>query len=381
MKLYEHQAKDLFRRFHVPVPEGRFCVSAEEATQEAARLKRPCVVKTQVLSGGRGKAGGIGFASTPEEARQVAEELLVRRIRGEESKGVLVEERLEIASEHYLSVVADPDARSPVILFCRRGGMDIEQLVGAHPEELVRIPLDPRYGFWTHRMRSALADAGVAGAWCEGVISIAHRLYDLFWFVDAEVAEINPLVLLHDGRLIAADGKLSTDSSALFRHPELPRNEGTGREDRAKKYGLAFVELEGEVGILSNGAGLTMATMDQLALAGARPGNFLDCGARIVENGVADGLRLILEDPRIRVILVNIFGGGVRCDVIAEKILAVVSALGEEGALRVPVVACLQGRNGEEGRAILRENPLPNLQPAESMAAAVRMAVDLAAGP
>lgn len=381
MKLYEYQAKDLFRRFRIPVPEGRYCVSPEEAGEAAVRIGTACAVKAQVLSGGRGKAGGIRFASTPAEVQQVSKDLLTLSVRGERPSGVLVEEMLPIVSEFYLSVIADPDARSPVILFCRRGGVDIEQLVAAYPGELLRIPVDPRYGFWTHRMRSALADGEVAGPWREGIISTAQRLYDLFWSIDAEVAEINPLVHLDDGRLLAADGKLAVDSSALYRHPELPRNDGTEREDRARKKGLAFVELDGEVGILSNGAGLTMATMDQLALAGARPANFLDCGARIIQEGVEDGLRLIVEDSKTKAILVNIFGGGVRCDVIADKLLAAVAELADEGVLRVPVVACLQGRNGEEGRGLLRDHPLPHLRTAESMDAAVRIAVRLAVGP
>lgn len=378
MNLFEYEAKELFLKHGIPVPKGFICKTPLEVEMAYQDLQGDAVLKVQVLLGGRGKAGGIKFPSSLDEARILAEKLFSTPFKGIQISQILVEERLNISHEFYLSITPGTSRGCPLLVFSPKGGIEIEELAATSPDLIKKVYIDPRYGLFGHAFRFTLGEANVPRSLHDQLIQLAQKLYRLYWDLDAELAEINPLVLTSDGRLIAADAKLRIDDSALFRHPELPRRTPKTVEERAKSLGLSYVTLDGDIGILSNGAGLTMATMDQIELAGGKPANFLDCGQRIIENGVWDGLNLILENPRVRVILINVFGGGVRCDIIAEKIVQAVERLEQDSKLSVDVIVCLQGRNMEEGKYILSKCMTKRLRQASTVEEAVKLAVDSA---
>mgnify|MGYP000026506274 FL=1 len=371
MKLYEHMAKEVFARHGIPVPPGRVVASAEEA-EDAARELGEVAVKVQILAGGRGKAGGIRFAATPEEAGRVAEELLGTEVRGLVVDRLLVEKKLAIDREFYLGIAVDGAARRPVVIASTQGGVNIEEV----PEKLlVRQTVDPTWGLMPYRSRQVARRLDLEGSEARQFSQILVRLFTIFRSLDAELVEINPLALLEDGRLVAADGRLNVDDDALSRHPDLPRvEEGTDTERRAREAGLSYVELDGDIAIMANGAGITMATLDIIQHYGGRPANFLDAGGGAGVEPMARAIEILLSRSP-RALLINIFGGITRCDDVARAILKVADS---RGGIEVPLVIRLVGTNEEEGLALLKERGFEAFRTMEE--AARRVVAAAAAG-
>jgi succinyl-CoA synthetase beta subunit len=381
MRIHEYQAKRLLAGFGVPAPRGEAVTTAAEARAVAEELGGRAVVKAQVLAGGRGKAGGVIRVSSPAEAAAAAERLLGRPLvtgqtgpAGRLVRRVLVEESLSIARELYAGVTVDRASGRAVLLLAPHGGVDIELLAAATPELLSRVPVDPDAGLRPGPAEAAVRMLGLAEPAVMQAAAIATALVRAFESTDASLIELNPLALTSAGALIAADAKVELDDNGLVRHPDLRAlrdpDELSAEETEAAAAGLSFVRLDGDIGCLVNGAGLAMATMDLVALAGGRPANFLDVGGGVSEDGIARAFALLTGDPRVRAVLVNIFGGIVRCDLVAR---ALVRAARERG-VRVPVVLRLEGTNVEEGRRIVAESGLP-FSSAPDMEAAAREAV------
>jgi succinyl-CoA synthetase beta subunit len=387
VNVHEYQAKDLLRAYGVPVPPGRLATTPAEAEKVARNLDAPVVVvKAQVHAGGRGKAGGIRLARSVAETKRLASEILGMTLRthqtGEQGKlvrKVYVEAGCEIERELYLGLVLDRAAECLAIIASTEGGVEIEDVAAQHPERILAVHVDPAVGlqpFHVRRVASALALAADA---VPGLQVFLGGLYRLFVEKDASLAEINPLVVTRGGDLLALDAKLNFDDSALYRHPEIRAlrdpDEEDPRERAAHELDLAYVGLDGNIGCLVNGAGLAMATLDLLRVSGGAPANFLDVGGGTNEERVTAAFRLILEDPGVEAILVNIFGGIVRCDLVAEGIVAAARELG----VKVPLVVRLQGTNAEEGRRILAASGL-DITPAETLGEAGERAVAAARG-
>lgn len=355
MKLQEHQSKRIFAQYGVPVPEGGVAATPQEAQEIAERLDKRVVVKAQVLVGGRGKAGGIRLAETPEEAGAVAAKILDMDIRGLPVRIVLVEEAADIASEIYLGVVIDRAAKRPLMMASSEGGVEIEEVARRTPEKIIKVPIEPFLGLQDYQVREAAYGIGLNSDLMRGFLVVARGLYTAFIKCDASLAEINPLVVTGDRTLLAVDAKMLLDDNALFRHPDLAEmrdvQEETPAEREARGCGISYVQLDGTIGCMVNGAGLAMATMDLTKLYGGTPANFLDIGGGAKADRVAAALRLILSDANVKAVLFNIFGGITRCDEVARGILAAL----EEVETDVPMVARLVGTNEEAGRAILAE--------------------------
>ena len=379
LKLYEYQAKQFFRQRNIPVPDGIVCETSEEVRLAYEKMGGNVVLKSQVLVGGRGKAGGIKFPKDSHEAYQMASELLSKPLKGVRVERVLVERRLDIEKEYYIGIITDTDHACPLLMFSVEGGVDIEDLARTRPESIQRVLIDPFRGLPMFKLRYPLKEAGVPASLIDPLIRIATELYHLYLDMDGELIEINPLVITREGQPTAADAKFNIDNSALYRQPAVPAPEKKSVEARAAAVQLSYVQLDGNIGIISNGAGLTMATMDHIHLEGGKPANFLDCGQRIMEQGVRDGLRFILENPKVTAIFINIFAGGPRCDVIADKIVQAIEELERQGRMSVPVVACLQGRFMEEGRRILSTSKSKRLEQADTIEEAVRRVIELGA--
>lgn len=377
MKLYEYQAKQLFSQRKIPIPEGSVCESAEEVRNAFERMDGNVVLKSQVLVGGRGKAGGIKFPKNAGEAHQMASDLLSKPLKGVQVERILVERKLDIDKEYYLGIITDTDHACPLLMFSAEGGMEIEELARTKPEAIKKVLIDPLMGLPTFKVRYPLKDAGVPVPLIDPLIRMATELYRLYWDMDGELIEINPLVITRDGKPMAADGKFNIDNSALYRQPAAPKPEQKSVEARAAAVQLSYVHLDGNIGIISNGAGLTMATMDHIFIEGGKPANFLDCGQRIMEQGVRDSLNFLLENPKVTAIFINIFAGGPRCDVIAQKIVESVDELEKQGRMKVPIVACLQGRFMEEGRRILSTSKSKMLEQADTIEEAVQKVVQI----
>jgi len=386
MRLHEYQAKNLLAGCGVPVPRGQVVSTAAEARAAAEDIGGPVVVKAQILAGGRGAAGGILKAASPAEAAVAAERLLGRPLVTAQSgpagrivRRVLVEEEMAIAREIYAAVVLDREAARIALLVSPRGGVDIETLARVDPSLVLEQPISPAAGFRPFQARSAAAALGLTGAPAAAMTGLLAGIVRAFEAADASLVEINPLALTSAGALVAADAKIELDDNALFRHPDLRAladpDERSPEENEAARAGLSFVRLDGDVGCLVNGAGLAMATMDLIALAGGRPANFLDIGGGVSEDAVARAFALLTADPGVRAALVNIFGGIVRCDLVARGI---VRAACERGA-RIPVVTRMEGTNVELGRAILADSGLP-FTTAPDMESTAREAVRLARG-
>ncbi|MCL6638207.1 MAG: ADP-forming succinate--CoA ligase subunit beta [Firmicutes bacterium] len=371
MKLFEYMGKELFSKFGLPVPKGKMVTSPDEAAAVAAEIGAPCVVKSQVLSGKRGKAGGIKFADTPEEARKAAEELFAMTIQGLPVEILLVEEKLQIDRELYLSITIDGAAKKPVLIASAHGGMDIEEVA---EEFIIKKHIDVELGMQSFIARDVVRRMGIALNSPHGkeLVKIITTLYQIFTRKDAELVEINPLVFSGD-RVIAADSKVTIDDEALYRQKDLPRvEERTATEKAAHDLGLSFVELDGDIGVMANGAGITMGTLDTLAYYGGKPANFLDAGGGTGEEGTAKALELILSrNPKA--IFINIFGGITRCDDVANAFASVKRRIG----IPVPVVIRLVGTNQEAGRAILKE---VGIEAYDFMQDAAKKAVELAKG-
>lgn len=349
MKMFEYMGKELFARFDLPVPKGRMVKTVEEAGQVAAEIGGSVVIKSQVLSGKRGKSGGIKFADNPEEAKAAAQELLGMTIQGLPVNILLVEEKLRIDKELYLSITIDGAAKKPVIIASAHGGMDIEEVA---EEFIVKKHIDIELGMQDFIARDVVRRMGIPlnSPHAQELVKLLKKLYIIFTENDADLVEINPLVLSGD-QVIAADAKITIDDEALYRQPELPRvDERTATERAAHDLGLSFVELDGNIGVMANGAGITMGTLDTLTYFGGKPANFLDAGGGTGEEGTAKALELILaRNPKS--IIINIFGGITRCDDVARAFASVKKNRG----IPVPVVIRLVGTNQEAGRAILKE--------------------------
>ncbi|HET8743346.1 MAG TPA: ADP-forming succinate--CoA ligase subunit beta [Gaiella sp.] len=380
MDLYEYQGKELFRQTGIPVSEGRLATSAAEARDAAEALGGPVVVKAQVLTGGRGKAGGIKLANGPDEAQARAEEILGLDIRGHVVQKLWIEKASDIVKEYYLSLTFDRGAKQALYMFTTRGGVDIEEVAAETPEALVRLHVDPLEGFHPWQARRLVYGAGVDDPSEQTQIAaIVARLYDAFVRFDAMLCEINPLIVTPDGEVRALDSKFTVDDNALYRHPEIAAMRDVAADDPleslAREKHVTYVKLDGTVGVLGNGAGLTMSTVDVVTFAGGRPANFCDLGGGGDAQGVVDALSVITRDQQVKAIFFNIFGGITRCDEVARGILQALS----EMTLELPIVVRLDGTNAEEGRRILAEAAPPNLSVAPTMLEAAKLAVELAA--
>ena len=375
MKIHEYQAKEIFARYGVPIPAGEVAETPAQARAIAQELGKRVVVKSQVLVGGRGKAGGIKLAATPEEAEQAASQILGMDIKGLTVEKVLVEEACQIAQEYYLGITLDRAAQKNVLMVSAAGGIDIEEVAASTPEKIARIWIDPSLGLCEFQMREALFAAGIERSAVNGATKFLAALYKTYVDIDCSLAEINPLVLTDAGTLIAADGKINIDDNALFRHPELAQYAEQGEDDpieaEAHRRGLQYVRLDGDIGIIGNGAGLVMGTLDEVKDAGGNPANFLDIGGGAKAEVVADALDLVLSDPNVRGVLFNIFGGITRGDEVARGIIEGTKRLD----IRVPIVVRLTGTNEAEGREMLKTT---SLVPAETMQEAAAKIVELA---
>jgi succinyl-CoA synthetase beta subunit len=355
MKLHEYQSKLLFNQQGIPIPRGRVASTSYEAKSIASELGGRVVVKAQVLVGGRGKAGGIRLAATPEEAQEVATQVLGMQIKGLPVRKILVDEAADIQSEIYLGITNDRAARRPVMIASGEGGVEIEEVARTDPTKIARVHIDPLLGLREYQARGLAASIDLPREHWRAFSDIAQGLYQVYRECDATLAEINPLVITKARTLLALDGKMVLDDNALFRRPKLAEmrdiDEEAPAENEARKYGLTYVKLDGNIGCMVNGAGLAMATMDVIQRAGGMPANFLDIGGGAGADKVAAAFRMILSDPSVRAVLLNVFGGITRCDEVARGILTAL-----EGAKpRVPIVSRLIGTNEDEGRAMLAE--------------------------
>jgi len=378
MKLFEFEAKEFFRKRGIPVPEGIVAQTPEEARQAYNKLGGNVALKSQVLVGGRGKAGGIKFPKSETEAYEMAGKLLNMKIKDEPVERILVERALDIKQEYYLGIITDPDEGCPLLMFSTEGGMEIEELAAQKPDAIRKVLIDPRYGLLGYKLLFELKQAGIPQEFHNSIISIARGLYQTYWDMDGELIEINPLVVTGEGKILAADAKFNIDNSGLFRHPEIPKRSAKTIEERAAEMTLSYVLLEGNIGIISNGAGLTMAAMDLIRQEGASPANFLDLGGQATEAvTIQNGIKVVLENPKVTAILIDIFAGGPRCDVIASGIVEAVGEMEKKGSLRVPIVITLHGRNAEEGMKILSNFKSPHLYQEVEVEDAVRKVIEL----
>jgi succinyl-CoA synthetase beta subunit len=385
MKVHEYQAKSLLARYGVAIPKGEVASTPEEAREIAKRLGGAAVVKAQIHAGGRGKGGGIRVAKDPDQAFEHARAILGMTLvtpqtgaAGRIVRKVLVEEALDLDRELYLGVTLDRSRSLPVVIASRSGGMEIEEVAAKDPSAVLREPVDPFLGLFPFQARRLAFALGLAGDSFREGVSLMQALFRAYFETDSTLAEINPLLVTRAGRVLALDAKMTFDDNALFRHPDIKEMRDLAEEDplevEASKFGLNYIKLDGSVGCMVNGAGLAMATMDLVKLAGGEPANFLDVGGGASEEQVKNAFRIILSDPNVRAILINIFGGIMRCDVIAKGVVAAVREMG----MSLPVVVRLEGTNVDEGRRILRESGLA-VTPAEGLADAAAKAVAAAA--
>lgn len=378
MNLHEYQSKLRFAEFGVPIPMGKVASSPQQAYEIAKELGTPAVVKAQVLTGGRGKAGGVKLAQTPEETQARAEDILGMEIKGHKVLKILIDPASDIKSEIYLGVTNDRAARKPLIMASAEGGVDIEEVNRQTPDKIIREHIDPYLGLRDYQIRNLAYGIELPRELWKQFGKIARGLYDCYINSDATLAEINPLIIDGDGNLLAVDGKMSIDDNALFRHPDLAEMRDTSaepaEETNARAAGLSYIKLEGEIGCMVNGAGLAMTTMDMTKLFGGSPANFLDIGGGAKAETVAAALRIILADPNVKAVLFNIFGGITRGDEVARGILAALN----EVAVDLPMVVRLVGTNEEEGRRLLDEANIPNMITAATLAEAAQKAVEAA---
>jgi succinyl-CoA synthetase beta subunit len=379
MDLLEYQGKQLFARHNVPVPAGRHAATVDEAVQSAEEIGFPCVVKAQVQIGGRGKAGGIKLANGSDEAREHAQAILGMDIRGLTVHELWIEEASDIASEYYASVVFDRSAKAPLLMLSTKGGMDIEEVAAEDPEAIARLHVDPLLGFQDFHGRRLAYDAGVDADVVRPVGAMLARLYDVFVAEEATLVEVNPLIVTPEREVKALDAKVTLDDNALYRHPENAELRDISAEDpqerMAKERGLIYVKLDGDIGILGNGAGLVMSTLDVVAEAGGSPANFLDAGGGSKAEAITSAVEVILSNPKVKAVLFNIFGGITRCDEVARGLIEAFHKIKPE----VPFVVRLDGTNDEEGRRLLAEADLPNVYTESTMDGAAGKVVELAA--
>lgn len=390
MDLYEYQAKHLFDSHGVPVTAGEVCATPDAAHEAARKIGSAVVVKAQVKTGGRGKAGGVKLAATPEEAQARAEDILGLDIKGHVVRRVLVTEATDIAEEYYVSFLLDRANRAFLAMASVEGGVDIEEVAATRPEALALVRIDAIEGVDAAVAARIVDEAGFPAHIRDQVINVLVRLWEVLVEEDATLVEVNPLVLSADGRVLALDGKVTLDDNAHYRHAshaDLVDREGTDPiELRAKEFDLNYVKLEGEVGIIGNGAGLVMSTLDVVAYAGeefggVRPANFLDIGGGASAEVMSNGLDIVLGDPDVRAVFVNVFGGITSCDAVANGIVQAVGALAERGTpVTKPIVCRIDGNNAVEGRRILTEFDHPLVEMVETMDDAARRVAQLAGG-
>ena len=381
MKIHEYQAKQLFRKYNVPVPDGEVSTTIDGIQKAASDLGLPVAVKAQIHAGGRGKGGGVKVAMTSEEVAQAANAILgmtlVTKQTGPEGrlvKTVLIEKGVSIKKELYLSIIPDRDTASITIVTSQDGGMDIEEVAEKHPERIIKVPINPLTGIQGYHLREVMFGLELDPALMKSFSQVLRSLFNLFVDYDCSMLEINPLIVTEDNDIIALDAKIDIDSNALYRHPDVVEmhdpNEDDPAEAEAAKFSLNYINLDGNVGNMVNGAGLAMATMDIIKQAGAEPANFLDVGGGANAEMVENGFRIILSDPNVKAILVNIFGGILRCDVLAQ---GVVQAAGKV-KLSVPVVVRMEGTNVDEGRRILAESGMTLINATDLADAAKKIA-------
>jgi succinyl-CoA synthetase beta subunit len=386
MKIHEYQGKEILRRYGVAVPRGVPCFSVDEAVKAAESLGGPVwVVKAQIHAGGRGKGGGVKLARSIDEVRSHAQSILGMQLvthqtgpQGQRVNRLLIEEGADIQKELYVAVVTDRVTQKVCVMASSEGGMDIEEVAHSHPEKIHKVFVDPATGLSDQDADQLSTAIGVPAASLEQARSVLKGLYQAFWETDASLAEINPLILTGDGQVIALDAKWNFDSNALYRHEDIVAMRDLDEEDpaeiEASKFDLAYIQLDGNIGCLVNGAGLAMATMDTIKLFGGEPANFLDVGGGATTEKVTEAFKIMLSNPKVKAILVNIFGGIMRCDVIAEGVVAASRAVG----LSVPLVVRMKGTNEDLGKKILAESGLPIIaadtmaQAAERVVAAVK---------
>ncbi|MCP5266426.1 MAG: ADP-forming succinate--CoA ligase subunit beta [Burkholderiaceae bacterium] len=382
MKIHEYQGKEILKRFGVPVPRGIPCFSVEDAVKAAESLGGPVwVVKAQIHAGGRGKGGGVKLARSIDEVRQLSSEILGMQLvthqtgsQGQKVRRLLIEEGADIATELYVGIVVDRGTQRVTVMASSEGGMDIEEVAASTPEKIHKVAVDPVQGLLDGEADELARLIGVPEASIPQARSVLQGLYKAFWDTDASLAEINPLIITGKGDVVALDAKLNFDSNALYRHADIVEMRDLDEEDpaeiEASKFDLAYIQLDGNIGCLVNGAGLAMATMDTIKLFGGEPANFLDVGGGATTEKVTEAFKIMLRNPNLKAILVNIFGGIMRCDVIAEGVIAASKAVG----LKVPLVVRMKGTNEEIGRKMLAESGLPIIS-ADTMGEAARKVV------
>ena len=382
MNIHEYQAKEILSRYQVEVPRGKVAFSTDEAVKVARELGSDiCVVKAQIHAGGRGKAGGVKLAKSVDEVKQIAEQLIGMTLvthqtgpEGTEVKRLLIEEGIDIAKELYLGIVLDRAVSKLVIMASTEGGVEIEKIAAEKPEAIIKEYIDPKIGLQAFQARRIAFGLGLSGDQIKNAVRFIMALYKAFTQSDASLAEINPLVVTGDGRVLALDAKMNFDDSALYRHPDILEMRDLHEEDpleiEASKYKLNYIKLDGNVGCMVNGAGLAMATMDIIKLAGGMPANFLDVGGGANVETVRNGFKIILSDPHVKAILINIFGGIVRCDRVAKGIIEAVQTVD----IGVPMVIRLAGTNAEEAAELLKNSEM-NFEVAETLEDAARKIV------
>ncbi len=378
MDLYEHQGKELFAKAGIPAAAGRVAFTVAEARAAAEALGGRVVVKSQVLTGGRGKAGGVKVVSGPDEAAAAAEAILGLDINGHITRRLWIEEAVAIDREYYASVTFDRAAKMPLMMLTTMGGMDVEAVARDHPDRLARLHVDPALGFRGFHAVQLMSAAGIPVDERKAVGAMLAQIYGVFVAEDAMLVEVNPLVILDDGTLLAADSKMTIDDNALFRHADSSAMRDVAaadpQEQAAHEADLAYVKLDGDVGILGNGAGLVMSTVDVVAQAGGRPANFLDVGGGASAEKIATALGIVLSDEKVKSVLFNIFGGITRCDEVAKGLLGAL----ETTAVRAPIVVRLDGTNDVEGRELLERAARPEITVEKTMLEAAATAVRLA---
>jgi succinyl-CoA synthetase beta subunit len=378
MDLLEYQGKLLFKKHDVPVPAGRHAATVQEAVEAAEELGFPVVIKAQVQIGGRGKAGGIKLAKDRAEAETHAGDILGMDIRGLTVQELYVEKASDIAEEYYAAIVFDRGAKKPMAMLSRMGGMDVEEIADTDPNAMVKLHVDPLIGFQDFHGRRLAFEAGIAEDVIRPVGSMLTRLYDVFVAEDAMLVEVNPLLVTGSRDVVALDAKVTVDGNALYRHEDTAAFRNPSAEDPqeqlAKERGLTYVKLDGNVGILGNGAGLVMSTLDVVAQAGGKPANFLDAGGGSKAEAIVNAVEVILSDPKVTAVLFNIFGGITRCDEVARGLVTAF----EQIEVKVPFVVRLDGTNDEEGRKILADANLPNVEVEKTMLGAAAKVVELA---
>jgi succinyl-CoA synthetase beta subunit len=378
MDLLEYQGKQLFAKHGVPVPEGRPATTVSEAVEAAEELGYPVVIKAQVQIGGRGKAGGIKLANDRAEAEEHATAILGMDIRGFTVHELYVEKASEIDEEYYAAIVFDRSAKKPMAMLSRMGGMDVEEVAETDPEAMRMLHVDPLLGLQDFHGRRLAFESGIAADVVRPVAALLAKLYDVFVREDATLVEVNPVLVTKGRDVVALDAKVTVDDNALFRHPDVAEMRDVSAEDpqerMAKERGLTYVKLDGNVGILGNGAGLVMSTLDVVAQAGGKPANFLDAGGGSKAEAITSAVEVILSDDKVNAVLFNIFGGITRCDEVARGLIEAFEQIKPD----VPFVVRLDGTNDQEGRALLAEANLPNVHPEATMLGAAQKVVELA---